>query len=228
MKKYPWILFDADETLFHFDSLRGLQVMFAQYGMNFSEQDYHEYQIINKPLWVQYQNGAITAQELQCQRFAAWADKLRVEAQELNSAFLSAMADICKPLDGAVNLLNLLQGKAKLGIITNGFTELQQARLERTGLKQHFEFIVISEEIGIAKPHQGIFEHALTLMGQPARADVLMIGDTPESDILGGMNAGLDTCWINANGKILPEGIIPNYQVNSLRELHARMEKVIV
>jgi 5'-nucleotidase len=219
MKIYEWILFDADDTLFHFDAFSGLQLMFSHFDITFTKQDYHEYQVINKSLWVDYQNGEITAQQLQHQRFNSWAEKLQVLPHELNSAFLSAMAEICMPLEGAISLLCALQGKAKLGIITNGFTELQQTRLERTGLSDHFELLVISEQVGVAKPHVDIFEHALSAMGNPAREKVLMVGDNPESDILGGINAGLDTCWINANNNPVPDGITPLYQVSSLSEL---------
>jgi 5'-nucleotidase len=221
MKTYEWILFDADDTLFHFDAFSGLKRMFSQFGVTFTELDYQEYQATNKALWVEYQLGMISAPALQQQRFTLWAEKLAVAPQALNSAFLAAMAEICMPLEGAPSLLNALQGKARLGIITNGFTELQQARLKRTGLGNHFELRVISEQVGVAKPHIDIFEHALSAMGNPSRQQVLMVGDTPESDILGGMNAGLDTCWVNTHKKPLPEGIAPVYEVASLAELEA-------
>lgn len=219
MKKYEWILFDADETLFRFDAFSGLQLMFLQHGIQFTSQDYQDYQAINKALWVEYQNGTITSQQLQHRRFTAWADQLQITPQQLNSAFMTSMAEICTPLAGAVNLLSSLQGQAKLGIITNGFTELQQIRLERTGLRNHFEILVISEEVGIAKPDRRIFDHALALMGNPARENVLMVGDNPDSDILGGLNAGLHTCWLNAENKPTPLGITPHHQVTSLAEL---------
>jgi putative hydrolase of the HAD superfamily/5'-nucleotidase len=219
VQHYEWILFDADETLFQFDAFSGLKLMFLRFDVDFSKQDYQEYQLINKPLWVEYQNNRITAKELQCRRFDLWSQQLNVPSEHLNSAFLLAMADICVPLDGAVSLLEALKGKVKLGIITNGFTELQQERLQRTGLKHHFEFIVISEEIGIAKPHAGIFDHACSLMGNPERERVLMVGDNPDTDILGGINAGFHTCWLNVDHLETPLNIQPHYQVASLDEL---------
>lgn len=219
MRNYSWILFDADETLFHFDAFSGLSLMFSNFDFSFTRQDYEEYETINKPLWTEYQNGTITAQQLQHRRFAPWADKLQVATKDLNSAYMAVMAEICTPLDGAISLLNSLKGKSKLGIITNGFTELQQSRLERTGLRKHFDLLVISEEVGHAKPHQRIFDHTLAMMGNPSRKQVLMVGDNPDSDILGGLNAGLDTCWLNIHNKIAPEGITPHYQVSSLVEL---------
>ena len=221
MKPYEWILFDADETLFEFDALRGLKLMFSRFGINFSDADFSEYQLVNKPLWVQYQNGEISATQLQYQRFQSWAERLDETPKTLNSAFLSAMADICAPLQGAANLLNTLRGKMKLGIITNGFTELQQVRLERTGFRDHFDVLIISEQVGVAKPHPEIFEYALSAMGHPSRERVLMVGDNPDSDILGGLNAGLHTCWVNADNKPEPPDKKPHYQVSSLSELES-------
>lgn len=219
MKNYQWILFDADDTLFHFDAFAGLKLMFAQFDIEFSESDYQEYQAVNKLLWVDYQNGEINAKQLQIKRFNHWANKLSQSAQDLNSEFLKAMAEICKPLPGAEELLNSLNGRTKLGIVTNGFTELQEARLARTGLRHHFEVLVISEQVGLAKPDPAIFDHALELMGRPSRDQVLMVGDNPDSDILGGLNSGLDTCWFNAHKKLTPTHIKPHYEVNSLAQL---------
>jgi len=219
LKEWDWILFDADDTLFHFDAYAGLQRLFQQYDVVFSPDDYQEYQSVNKPLWVEYQNGAITARQLQHQRFQGWADKLNVTPLDLNQGFLNAMAEICVPLAGAVNLLNRLKGHVKMGIITNGFTALQQIRLERTGFLGYFDLVVISEQVGHAKPHPAIFEHALEKMGNPSRDRVMMVGDNPDSDILGGMRAGLATCWLNADNRPLPDGIVPTWQVATLQEL---------
>ncbi|MCU5771928.1 pyrimidine 5'-nucleotidase [Erwiniaceae bacterium BAC15a-03b] len=219
LKDWDWILFDADDTLFHFDAFAGLQRLFQDYDVQFSTADYDDYQAINKPLWVDYQNGVISALQLQHQRFQGWADKLSVEPGELNSGFLTAMAEICVPLEGAVNLLNGLKGRVKMGIITNGFTALQQARLQRTGFLEYFDLLVISEQVGYAKPHAAIFDYALAQMGNPSRERVMMVGDNPDSDILGGINAGLATCWLNADNRVKPEGIDPDWQVSSLKQL---------
>ena len=136
--KYQWILFDADETLFHFDAFKGLQLMFSRFDVDFSRDDFSHYQTVNLPLWVDYQDGNITATQLQNRRFQFWADKLAVTTQTLNSAFMTAMADICCLLPGAKELISALTGKVNMGIITNGFTELQRVRLEKTGLKDVF------------------------------------------------------------------------------------------
>lgn len=219
LKDWDWILFDADDTLFHFDAFAGLQLLFQQYDVPFSTADYEEYQAVNKPLWVEYQNGTITAQQLQHQRFVGWAEKLNVTPFDLNDGYLRAMAEVCVPLAGAVNLLNALKGRVKMGIITNGFTALQQVRLERTGLLGYFDLLVISEQVGHAKPHPAIFDHALEKMGHPAPERVMMVGDNPDSDIVGGIAAGMATCWLNADQRQLPPNITPTWQVKNLQEL---------
>ncbi|KAB8310358.1 dUMP phosphatase [Erwinia endophytica] len=219
LKDWDWILFDADDTLFHFDAFAGLQRLFHPYGVSFSREDYEQYQAVNKPLWVEYQNGAITAGQLQQQRFVAWAEKLKVTPMALNKAYLEAMAEICQPLTGAVELLNALKGRVKMGIITNGFTALQQVRLQRTGLLGHFDLLVISEQVGYAKPHPAIFDYALEKMENPDRQRVMMVGDNPDADILGGISAGMATCWLNAEQRPLPPGITPTWQVKTLQEL---------
>ncbi|MDE1515413.1 MULTISPECIES: pyrimidine 5'-nucleotidase [Vibrio] len=217
--QYDWILFDADDTLFDFDAFKGMQLMFARKGVQFTELDFQQYQAVNQPLWVEYQNGEITADQLKETRFASWAAKLETTTAELNRAFLQAMADICTLLPGAMELMQALQGKTRLGIITNGFTELQAVRLSKTGMSHFFEHIVISEQVGVAKPDAGIFAHALHQMGNPDKKRVLMVGDNPHSDILGGLNFGIETCWLNVHQQPKPEGIVPHYEVASLDEL---------
>ncbi len=219
MKTYEWILFDADDTLFHFDAFSGLKKFFATFTIDFTKEDFVIFQHTNLPLWVEYQNGNITPTELKHQRFLAWSKKLNVSTEQLNQGFISTMTELCKPLDGASELLDALNGKVKMGIITNGFIDMQEKRLAHTGLRKHFDLLIISEEVGIAKPHPDIFSHAFEKMGQPALERVLMVGDTPESDIMGGINAGIDTCWLNHQNKLLPASIRPHYEVTSLKAL---------
>lgn len=217
--KYSWVLFDADDTLFHFDSFSGLQLMFSKFDINFTKADFDIYQIVNRQLWIDYQNNKVTAEQIKQTRFESWSNKLGVSTNILNKAFLNSMAEICVPIDGADKLLNCIHGKSKIGIITNGFTDLQEVRLQKNNLRHYFELLIISEEVGYAKPHQKIFEHAITEMGYPEPNSVLMVGDNIDSDIIGGVNAGFDTCWFNAHNKVKPKHISPKYQISSLHEL---------
>lgn len=222
--KYSHVLFDADETLFSFDAQAGLKHMFKSYSVDFTAADYSYFQAINKPLWLEYQNDKITAIHLQVTRFSEWSKKLNVPAKKLNDDFLTAMAEICKPLPGAISLLNKLKPHAKLGIITNGFTQLQARRLKQTGLADMFDWLVISEQVGIAKPNPGIFNHTFELMGNPPKKKILMVGDTPSSDILGGQNAGIDTCWLRHPGSSLPDNIKPTHIIDNLQQLEQALK----
>jgi 5'-nucleotidase len=119
---------------------------------------------VNKPLWVDYQNGAITALQLQHQRFDSWAERLSVPPGELNDAFMNAMAEICSPLPGAVSLL-IAARKGEDGHHHQRLYLAAADRLERTGLRDHFDLLIISEEVGVAKPDPRIFDYALAQAG---------------------------------------------------------------
>lgn len=94
-------------------------------------------------------------------------------------------------------------------------------RLEHTGLVDRFSEVVISELVGKAKPDPSIFEHTLALLGNPDKSKVLMVGDTPASDILGANRFGIDSCWLQHEGKVCPDHIKPTYTVKSLAQLQA-------
>lgn len=217
--KYQWILFDADETLFSFNSYLGLKAMLSRYRIEFTEQDYEAFQAVNKPLWVAYQNNEITAEDIQIRRFAKLSAQIGVTALQLNQELMAEMALVSKPLDGVIEMLNALYGKVKMGIITNGFTDLQQKRLENTSTSHFFEIVVISEQIGAAKPDRQVFDYAFALMDETDRTKVLMVGDTLASDILGGNNAGIDTCWLNPLNKKNETEIKPTFEINHIKQL---------
>ena len=117
--RYSHILFDADETLFSFNAQRGLEKLFAQYGIHFTEQDYQHYSQLNAPLWVQYQNGEIDAKTLHVTRFQHWAEKLDVAPQTLNDGFAWPKF--------AAATARCATGQCTLAIITNGFAALQRS-----------------------------------------------------------------------------------------------------
>ncbi|MFA9487395.1 MULTISPECIES: pyrimidine 5'-nucleotidase [unclassified Mannheimia] len=217
--RYQWILFDADETLFSFNSYLGLKAMLARYQIDFSEQDYQDFQAINKPLWVAYQNNEITAQDIQIRRFTKLSQQTGVEPLKLNQELMAEMALVSQPLVGVIETLNALYGKVKMGIITNGFTELQQKRLDNTQTAHFFDIVVISEQIGAAKPDRQVFDYAFALMDEFDRTKVLMVGDTLASDILGGNNSGIDTCWLNTFNLENDTDIKPTYEINAINQL---------
>ncbi|VFP87868.1 pyrimidine 5'-nucleotidase [Candidatus Erwinia haradaeae] len=227
LAKWEWILFDADDTLFYFDSFSGLKKLFRKYDIYFTRNDYDQYQFVNKKLWIDYQNNSISLSTLQHDRFKEWANRLDVTTCELNNGFIKAMGEICTPMPGARDLLSHLYGKVKIGIITNGFTALQEARITRNCFSKYFNLLIASEQVGYAKPHPEIFNFALNKMSNPVPRRVLIVGDTLESDIVGGINAGFSTCWLNHDGRKKPHGINPNWQITCLRELQDLLNKLL-
>lgn len=226
IQRYSHFLFDADETLFRFDAYAGLKLMFSQYGVDFTRSDFETYQTVNQPLWIRYQNGDISADALQTTRFNEWASTLGVSANELNDRFLDSMATICKPLDGTHELIKYLMSHRKsLTIVTNGFTALQERRLKQTGLWTAFDHVIVSEEVGHAKPSHHFFDHTFEKLGldHKDKPQILMIGDTLSSDILGGINAGIDTCWVNHHHATSGD-IRPTYNVSDLHQLLALLQ----
>lgn len=217
--KYQWILFDADETLFSFRSFGGLQKVLARYGLEFNEQDYAAFQAVNQRLWIAYQNQEIDAEGLQRQRFSRLAALTGEDPLKLNALLMEEMALLSLPLENTVATLQALQGKCKMGIITNGFNAMQQKRLDNTQTAPFFELLVVSENVGIAKPDKRIFEYAFAQMGNVDKRRILMVGDTLSSDIVGGQNAGIDTCWFNPHQKPNDSNVRPTYEIHSMLQL---------
>ncbi len=218
--RYNWVLFDADETLFSFNSYLGLTSMLKRYGIDFTLEDYEAFQAVNKLLWVAYQNNEISAKDIQMRRFAKLSAQIGIDQLRLNKELMAEMAKVSLPLAGVPEMLNALhQQGVKMGIITNGFTELQQNRLRNTQTEEFFEIVVVSEQIGVAKPDRQVFDYAFSLMDEQDKTKVLMVGDTLASDILGGYNAGIDTCWFNPKKTANDTEIHPTYEISDIRSL---------
>jgi FMN phosphatase YigB (HAD superfamily) len=108
--------------------------------------------------------------------------------------------------------------------MTNGFADVQHARIRRLGLEGVFDHVIISEEVGVAKPDPGVFDIAFERMGNPDKARVLMVGDSLSSDIVGGFHYGIDTCWFNPDGLANLTGNIPTYEIRHIHELLGFLE----
>jgi len=135
-------------------------------------------------------------------------------------AYIGHLAAGSHLLDGAIATLDALAVDHRIAFITNGLADVQRPRLEGAALLHRAEALVISDEVGVAKPDPAIFDLVLRAMDDPDRLRVLMIGDSLTSDIAGGRDAGLDTVWVADDGAD-PGVIEPTYRVVSVRELPA-------
>ncbi|MGK0390368.1 MAG: 2-haloacid dehalogenase, partial [Maribacter sp.] len=122
-------------------------------------------------------------------------------------------------LEGSIELLESLKNKVKLAIITNGLKEAQRPRIKKLGIGKYFEAIIVSDEIGISKPHKGYFDIVMETCGNPPKNKVLVIGDSLNSDMKGAINYGLDSCWCNLFGQINYSKIQPLFEINALSKL---------
>lgn len=222
--KYEVIIFDADETLFDFkkSEREAFKSTILEFGMQYDENCHLKtYQIINTAIWKEFEEGLITQEKLKVERFKRLSNKLKVNFDEFEFAksYMKHLGNASFLYDGSVELVENLSRNYTLSIVTNGLTSVQENRIRKSIISEYFKDIVISEEIAIAKPNPKIFEHALKNINHIDKTKVLMVGDSLTSDIQGGLNFEIDTCWYNPNKLINEIGIKPTYEISSFDEL---------
>ena len=139
---------------------------------------------------------------------------------EMNDVYEELLATHADILPGAMQALVELSEVATLAIVSNGATKVQQSRIQASGIDRYMDGIYISEKMGTAKPNARLFDLVLKDLGLTNRSRVLMVGDDLYADIKGGLNAGLDTCWVNFGREENKTGITPKYEVQSFEELY--------
>ena len=214
--KYKLLLFDADDTLFDFQKAeeQSLELAFNQMDLAFKKLEYLGiYRIVSGQVWDEYGRGIISAEELRTKRFDLLFQQINisVDSGQFSQIYLKHLSQIFYLLDGAVEILEYLAPKYTLAIVTNGLAEVQHERFDRSPLPKWFKHLIISEETGSKKPYPEFFEYALRQTGNFSKAEALIVGDSLQADIVGGMNFGMDTCWFNPKDAVAPEGINPTF-----------------
>ncbi len=225
MSRYTWLLFDADGTLFDFQHAEAIALKNtpAQMGLIVPALYASTYHQINAALWKDFEAGKLTARDVRIERFRLLFEDLGIagNSNDFGEAFLRNLIQASTFFAGAESLLLQLKHQYSLALLTNGFADVQHARIARLGVGDLFNPIIISEEVGVAKPDPAIFDIALKGMGHPDKARVLMIGDSLSSDIRGGSNAGIDTCWFNPESSTNETDVVPTYEISNLSDLPA-------
>ncbi|MEK4760872.1 YjjG family noncanonical pyrimidine nucleotidase [Viridibacillus sp. FSL E2-0187] len=221
--KYEIILFDVDDTLFDFSKSEknALHKTFVEFGLPTGLADYEAtYKEISMMLWRDLEQGLITLPKLGVERFKRLflTHELEINADKFGSVYLGYLGKEIHPIKGAVEVCDKLSG-CRLSIITNGFKDVQISRIGGSPLSNTFEHIFISEEIGFQKPEQGIFDYAFSKLQITDKEKVLIVGDSLTSDIQGGINYGIDTCWFNPHFKENKIGLKPTYEIHELADL---------
>ena len=232
MKKYKAVFLDWDDTIgdFHGAADLALAQMYEKYQLDRYFASLDEFVGLYKPhnleLWAKYGEDKVTKEYLSLDRFlfplmhgslypnGETAQVVRL-AMTMSDDFLALTTAHFSLLPGAEEIVRYLAEKYPLTIVTNGFVEVQYEKFDKSGLKDYFSHIVLSEEVGCQKPNPRIFEEALRLNGLSAD-EVVMVGDSWYSDIQGAINAGIDQIWVTDK---LSDDCAPTYVVKSLDEI---------
>lgn len=226
---YQWLLFDADGTLFDFEQAEtnALRGTFMDLNLPFNASGAETYSRINKQIWGDFENGRITSEALRTRRFELLFEELGIttDVEQFSQQYLVNLSQQTVLLDGTEETLRALAGAYNLAIITNGLKDVQRPRLALSTIGGYFKAVAISEEIGAAKPDPRFFAAAFEMIGNPPKDQALVIGDSLTSDIAGGNQFGLDTCWFNPQGKTLPPTYAVRYEILALKQLRDLLGK---
>lgn len=225
--KYTDILLDLDDTLI--DTVENTRLTlielyddynFANYFPSFTD-FYTIYYASVSQLWELYSQGKISKATLQRERFIAPLSLIEEITEEqalaINDDYIERIMQKGTLIDGAIELLDYLKPKYNIHILSNGFTEMQYIKMETAGLSGYFDKVILSDEVGVNKPHPDLFTHALKEIGVN-KDNVMMIGDNLFTDIEGAYNSGIDQIWFNPAHKPVKD-FQPTYIVDKLSDI---------
>ena len=221
---YRYLLFDLDDTLLDFKRAEATAIrrVLTQFGIDSSDRTVRLYSEINDGFWKRFERGEIERSEIFEGRFRALASQLglQLDTAAVSAAYFRALSECGFVFPEAVPLLEQLKKGHILCAITNGALFTQTMRMISSGLGGYFSGgIYISEQIGLQKPQKEYFDYVLRCLGNPPKSEVLVLGDSPSSDIAGAKSAGLDSCFVNLRGQTIPATLCPTYTVCSLPDI---------
>jgi 2-haloacid dehalogenase len=223
LKKYTTLFFDADDTLLDFSAAESLalSLLFKDQKITLTAELEAHYKELNQGLWRAHEEGKIERDELLNTRFSLLFKEYgkEVDGALLEENYRMYLEEGNQLVNGALELMNELEKKYDLYIVTNGVSKTQDRRLRDSGLHPFFKNVFVSEDTGYQKPMKEYFDYVFARIPNFSLEHGLIIGDSLSSDIKGGMLAGLDTCWFNPKVKPNNTEIQPTYQIQTLEEL---------
>lgn len=224
------VLFDLDDTLLDFHKAEEIAVKktFSQLGIPPTDAIAARYSEINRSQWELLEKGELTREQVLTRRFRLLFDELgsscrEQDAQHIYEHLLSIGHYF---IDGAEELLKTLHPLYDLYIVSNGTAHVQDGRIAGAGIAPYFQDIFISQRVGVNKPDARFFDRCFAAMPPGARERAVIVGDSLTSDIQGGRNAGIRTCWFNPHGKPPRADIPADYELAALAELPALLKRV--
>ena len=220
---YIHLLFDLDGTLFDFDAgeTYAFHKVCDAFHVPFSEETLALYQGINLSYWKAYERGEITTAALSIARFRDFLAAVGKDGDPslMSKSYQDHLGEDCTPIPNALQVCRALYKKGySLSIITNGRSATQHSRLSRSELTPMISELFISEELGCQKPKKEFFDVVFEKLQIPV-SQALVIGDSLTSDISGGIQYGIDTCWFNPKGVVNTMSQAPTYEIIQLNEL---------
>ncbi len=224
MTMYKWLFFDLDDTLLDFGATEraAFKGMLKKNGISYREGAFESYAKINKALWKAVENGQLSQQDLKRLRFKQWVEheQLALDPDELANDFVEGLSQGHFLVADSEEVIHSLSRSYRLAIITNGIAEVQKSRLAKSSIGPYFKHVYISEAIGYSKPDKRFFEWVIHDLGIENKKDILIIGDSIASDMVGGHNLGIDTCLFSVKGETSPYA---TFVITSLKELLLRL-----
>lgn len=218
-----YLLFDLDETIFDFKQAEAAAVKrtLGQLSLPATDEVARRYSEINKSQWERLERGEITREQVLVGRFGILFEELGVagepeKAREVYEDYLSQGHFF---IEGAEELLKELSGSYQLYLVSNGTAKVQAGRLKSAGISRYFREIFISQEVGYNKPDVRFFDQCFARIPGFLREEAMIIGDSLTSDMQGGRNAGIATCWFNPEKKPCTMEWQPDYEIHRLAEL---------
>ena len=223
-----FLFLDLDDTILDFHKAERIAVSktFRAFGIEPTDEVLERYKAINIAHWKMLERGELTRAEVLVNRFRALFEEYRVvcNATAVARSYEANLSTGHFFLPGAEEAVEHLSKKYRLYLASNGTAKVQAGRMTSANLYRFFEKVFVSEEIGHNKPSKDYFEAAFAQIPgfDPARA--MMVGDSLTSDILGGINAGIRTCWVNPKHLPADPEISADYEIEALSQLEALLE----
>ena len=205
MKKYTTLYFDLDNTLLDFTAAEyvAIRKLFALHNLPVDDEKIAKYSSINHVWWQRFEKGEIKKEEIYSGRFREYLEfyNLVGDATKMADDYFAFLSEGYFLVPGADKALEYIKSKGyTVCITTNGMSRTQYKRIDNCSIKQFFDYIFVSEDAGHQKPEVEYFDYVMQNTPEKDKSKILVIGDSMSSDILGGINFGVDTCWLNPKG----------------------------
>lgn len=220
---YSTVLLDFDHTLLDSDTseVEAYKLTLHNQGVADPMTHFDLYKEINLGLWAAVERGKFLPKDVKARRFELLMGELGLEwdIDQMAEDFVVGFASYGDLYPGAIDLLEALSGRVSLALISNGLSEVQRPRIARLGIEHYFDAIVISAEVETTKPGTRIFDITFDLLGNPPKEAAVIVGDSLSSDIKGGANYGISTCWYNPNGKVAGPDDVITHEIKRLEDV---------